>query len=90
MFLDDEEYRRLQAALTGRPDAGAVISGTGGLRKMRWASSGRGKRGGIRVYFWHQASARILLLLAYAKNERDDLSEAQKRALRHVIEMEYP
>ena len=91
MFLDDEEYRRLEAALTGRPDEGAVISGTGGLRKMQWASSGRGKRGGIRViYFWHQASARILLLLAYAKNERDDLSEAQKRALRHVIEMEYP
>ena len=91
MFLQDEEYRRLQASLTGRPDAGAVIPGTGGLRKVRWAGSGRGKRGGIRViYFWHQATARILLLLAYAKNERDDLSEAQKRALRHIIETEYP
>lgn len=91
ILLPDEEFRRLQATLTGRPDAGTVIPGTGGLRKMRWAGSGRGKRGGIRVvYFWHKAAARILLLLAYAKNERDDLSEAQKRALRHIIETEYP
>ncbi len=91
LFLEDDEYRRLQAALAGRPDAGAVIPGTGGLRKLRWAGSGRGKRGGIRViYFWHQRTARILLLLAYAKNERGDLTEAQKRALKRVIEMEYP
>ncbi len=91
ILLGDEEYRRLQAALAGRPDAGTVIQGTGGLRKVRWAGSGRGKRGGIRViYYWHQPTARILMLLTYAKNERDDLSEAQKRALRHIIETEYP
>ena len=91
MFLVDEEYRHLQAALAGRPDAGVVIPGTGGLRKLRWSGSGRGKRGGIRViYFWHQSTARLLLLMAYAKNERDDLSETQKRALRRIIETEYP
>lgn len=91
LLLGDEEYRRLQAALVGRPDAGILIQGTGGLRKARWAGSGHGKRGGIRViYYWHQPTARILLLLAYARNERDDLSEAQKRALRHIIETEYP
>jgi len=91
MLLKDEDYRHLQAMLAGRPEAGALIPGAGGLRKVRWAGSGRGKRGGLRViYFWHQATARILMLLAYAKNERDDLSEAQKRALKRVIETEYP
>ncbi len=90
-LLDDDQYRRLQVLLAGRPDMGDVIPGTGGLRKLRWAGSGRGKRGGTRViYFWHQRTARILMLLAYAKNERDDLTPAQKRALRHVIETEYP
>jgi hypothetical protein len=90
-FLEEEEYRRLQTVLAGHPDAGAIIPGTGGLRKLRWAGSGRGKRGGIRViYFWHRSTARILLLLAYAKNERDDLSETQKRNLRRIIESEYP
>lgn len=90
-LLDDDQYRRLQAVLAGLPDAGDVIPGTAGLRKLRWGGSGRGKRGGIRViYFWHQRTARILMLLAYAKNERDDLTPAQKRALRHVIETEYP
>lgn len=91
VFLRDEEYRHLQTVLAGRPDAGVVIPGTGGLRKLRWSGSGRGKRGGFRViYFWHQSTARILLLMAYAKNERDDLSETQKRALRRIIETEYP
>jgi mRNA-degrading endonuclease RelE of RelBE toxin-antitoxin system len=90
-LLDDDQYRRLQILLAGRPDEGDVIPGTGGLRKLRWSGSGRGKRGGIRViYFWHQRTARILMLLAYAKNERDDLTPSQKRALRHVIETEYP
>ena len=90
-LLGDDQYRRLQAVLAGLPGAGDVIPGTAGLRKLRWGGSGRGKRGGIRViYFWHQRTARILMLLAYAKNERDDLTPAQKRALRHVIETEYP
>jgi mRNA-degrading endonuclease RelE of RelBE toxin-antitoxin system len=90
-LLDDDQYRGLQALLAGRPDQGDVIPGTGGLRKLRWSGSGRGKRGGIRIiYFWHQRTARILMLLAYAKNERDDLTPSQKRALRHVIETEYP
>lgn len=90
-ILTDEEYRRLQALLAARPDAGSVMQGSGGLRKIRWAGSGRGKRGGLRViYFWHQLTARILMLLAYAKNERDDLTESQKRILRRIIETEFP
>lgn len=89
-LLSDEQYRELQVRLASRPTAGDVIPGTGGLRKVRWAGKGRGKRGGCRViYFWHMASHRLLTLFAFSKNERADLTEAQKKALRHIVETEY-
>lgn len=89
-LFSDEEYRSLQLELVERPTAGSVIPGTGGLRKLRWAASGRGKRGGARIiYFWHAASERIVMLLAYAKNESDDLNAAQRKILRKMIETEY-
>lgn len=49
-LLSDDEYRQLQSALVARPEAGAVIPGSGGLRKARWSAQGRGKRGGTRIY----------------------------------------
>jgi mRNA-degrading endonuclease RelE of RelBE toxin-antitoxin system len=89
-LLSDEEYRQVQLALVARPAAGAVIAGTGGLRKLRSGATGRGKRGGLRlIYYWHQRSGRLLLLLAYAKNERDDLTGEQKALLRAIVEKEY-
>jgi hypothetical protein len=50
-YLDDEGYSALQQTLALRPDAGKVIPGSGGLRKLRWAGSGRGKRGGLRIIY---------------------------------------
>lgn len=89
-LVSDETYRKLQLALVARPDAGAVIPGTGGLRKLRWAGSGRGKRGGARIiYFWHPGSQRLLMLFVFAKNERGDLSPSQRAALRKIVEAEY-
>lgn len=86
-LLDDDALRALQAALVERPDLGAVIPGGGGVRKVRWAGSGRGKRGGVRViYYWFASEAVIFCLLCYAKNERDDLSRAQLAALRALVE----
>jgi hypothetical protein len=71
--------------------AGAVIPGSGGLRKVRWSLAGTGKRGGLRViYYWAVAQDRILMLLIYSKNERDDLSAEQVRTLRRVVEAEFP
>jgi mRNA-degrading endonuclease RelE of RelBE toxin-antitoxin system len=91
VLLSDDSYRQLQIALAARPTAGDPIPGTGGLRKLRWSGSGRGKRGGIRViYFWHAPSDRVLMLFAFAKNERTDLTLEQKRLLRKVVEREYP
>ena len=88
-LLDDEDFRALQDALMQNPEAGAVIQGTGGLRKLRWFTSGRGKRGGVRViYFPLLSNHRVLLLLLYAKNEQDDLTAEQKRILRSVVQAE--
>jgi mRNA-degrading endonuclease RelE of RelBE toxin-antitoxin system len=90
-LLPDDTYRRLQEQLVADPEAGTKIAGTGGLRKLRWSQPGRGKRGGVRViYFWHPATERILMLFLFSKNEQDDLSMEQRRALRALIEMEYP
>ena len=90
-LLSDEHYRALQGHLLRRPSAGDIIPGTGGLRKLRWGSRGRGKRGGARViYFWHPPSNRLLMLFAFAKNERADLTAPQKKVLRQIVESEYP
>jgi mRNA-degrading endonuclease RelE of RelBE toxin-antitoxin system len=85
-YMDDEEYAEMQAYLSHRPDAGNVIRGTGGMRKLRWAGSGRGKRGGLRViYYWWVAKDRISMLLAYPKNEQDDLTADQLKQLKNQL-----
>jgi hypothetical protein len=90
-LLSDDQYRLLQASLINRPDGGPVIAGGGGLRKIRWNSAGHGKRGGLRViYYWAVAQDRILMLFIYAKNESADLTPAQVKMLRQIIEKEYP
>jgi hypothetical protein len=89
-LLADTEYQQLQLALIERPDLGPIIEGSGGLRKVRWARSGHGKRGGLRViYYWAASQNRLLMLLIYAKSERDDLSRDQLQILRKVVEAEY-
>lgn len=54
-YLSDEQYAELQMALMTNPEAGPVIAGTGGVRKLRWAAPGRGKRGGYRVIYTYAA-----------------------------------
>jgi mRNA-degrading endonuclease RelE of RelBE toxin-antitoxin system len=89
-LLDDDEYRLFQAALVKDPEAGSIIAGSGGLRKIRWRVSGRGKSGGVRVvYYWAVARDQLLLLMIYAKNEQDDLSPDQLKLLKKVVEEEY-
>lgn len=89
-LLTDDEYRELQTLLANYPASGAVIPGSGGLRKVQWRLAGRGKRGGVRViYCWAARQSKLLMLLAYPKNERDDLSAEQLRALRSLVEKEF-
>ena len=90
-LLSDDELNALQWVLMAKPDRGDLIRGSGGLRKIRWAGSGRGKRGGLRViYYWHVPGSTILFLLAYPKNEQDDLTPVQLKALKSLIQTEFP
>ncbi len=88
--LEEEEYRSLQSALILRPEQGAVISGSGGLRKLRWGVKGRGKRGGLRViYYWDKESESFYMLLVYPKNEQEDLTPVQLRVLGRLVREEF-
>jgi len=73
------------AYLSDRPEAGDVIPGAAGARKLRWAAKGKGKRGGARIiYLYVVIAARIYLLHCYAKNMKTDLTEDEKKELRQI------
>ena len=85
VLLSDVEYARLQEHLVRHPDAGDVITATGGLRKIRWTSAGRGKRGGSRVIYFHVvAQSQIRMLLIYRKGIKDELTPKEKAVLRKI------
>ena len=89
-LLTDDEYSQLQVALSAHPEVGSIIPQSGGLRKIRWSMSGRGKRGGVRaIYYWVVAQDQILMLFMYPKNEKDDLTQTQLKILREIVEKEY-
>ncbi len=89
-LIDDDEYRSLQIALMLRPEQGPVIRGTGGLRKVRWARPGGGKRGGLRIiYYWAPAETAFYMLYAYSKSEQGDLTAAQTRVLGALVREEF-
>lgn len=86
-LLSDEEYTEFQKYLASNPLAGDVIQSTGGLRKIRWAAGGKGKRGGVRIIYYHVTpDSQIRLLLIYKKGIQDDLTSDQKKILRHINE----
>jgi hypothetical protein len=89
-LLDDESYRGLQVALMLRAEQGPLIRRGGGLRKVRWARPGAGKRGGLRViYYWAAAETAFYMLYAYSKNEQGDLTPAQTRQLGQLVRKEF-
>lgn len=89
-LLTDDKYSQLQVALFTHPEMGATIPRSGGLRKVRWSMSGRGKRGGVRaIYYWVVAEDQILMLFMYPKNEKDDLTPQQLKVLREIVEKEF-
>ncbi|MEI6168820.1 MAG: hypothetical protein WCS52_16685 [bacterium] len=85
-LLPDDDYLGLQQALILNPGAGDIIRNSGGLRKVRWRTAARGKRGGIRViYYWLVGQNEIYMLLAYGKNQKDDLSARELTLLRGLV-----
>ena len=84
--LTDADLRRLQVELLADPKVGAVMQGTGGVRKMRFAFEHQGKSGGIRViYIDFEVYEKIYLLTAYTKNEKDNLSKEERNEIRKLI-----
>jgi hypothetical protein len=90
-YLNEDAYRELQACLSSNPEAGDLMPGTGGFRKMRWADArrGKGRRGGLRIIYYHFSSDhQIWLMTLYGKDEASDLTAQRKKALKVAIEEE--
>jgi mRNA-degrading endonuclease RelE of RelBE toxin-antitoxin system len=84
-LLTEDEFFKFQLHLTELPEAGDLIEGTGGLRKVRWATGNRGKSGGVRIIYYHlDSAAQIRLLLIYRKGIKDTLSASDKAVLRKI------
>jgi len=87
-LMDDDERAALVDHLAWHPTSGDLVPGTGGVRKLRWALQGRGKRGGARViYFFHGPGIPLFALTAYAKSARADLSQADRNAFRSLTKL---
>lgn len=85
-LLSEDARLEMEAAIAAAPDAAPVVPGTGGIRKLRWPGSSRGKRGGIRaVYFWNAGPEAVYMLTAYAKADQDDLRPADRKALTRLV-----
>lgn len=85
-ILSDDEYSEMQWVLAINPEAGPVIPGGGGIRKLRWKASGRGKRGGVRIiYYVYARDQKIYLLYPYRKSGQEDLTRDQLKKLKEYV-----
>jgi hypothetical protein len=85
-LMSDDERRDVLAYLAEHPRAGDLMEGTGGVRKLRWSRGGRGKSGGVRViYYFHSEAMPLYLLTLFAKNERSNLSKAERNELAELV-----
>jgi len=88
-YLDDDEYAKFQLHLNEHPEAGSIVPGSGGVRKLRWAVAGRGKRGGLRViYYLRSARGEIWMLTLYGKNVREDIPAHLLKQAKETIDDE--
>lgn len=86
-YLSDDEYGALQQALVANPESGDIIPGSGGVRKLRWSVTGRGKRGGIRViYYLRSRQGQVWMLTLYAKNVAENIPAHVLKKIREEID----
>ncbi len=83
--MTDSELDAFKEFIARNPEAGVRVRGTGGVRKVRWATGGKGKSGGARViYYYHSEEIPLFLLLAYAKSHKESLDATEKAELRRL------
>ncbi|MFA6013110.1 MAG: type II toxin-antitoxin system RelE/ParE family toxin [Desulfobacteraceae bacterium] len=82
----DDDYRLLQKELALNPKAGKVIKGTGGLRKIRWNTPGKGKSGGLRVIYYNLTESTILMVFAFRKNEAENITDEEAHTLKALTQ----
>ena len=88
-YLDDDEYARLQEYLNEYPEAGVVVPGSGGVRKLRWRGAGHGKRGGLRlIYYLRLTREEIWMLTIYGKNVRENIAAHLLKRIKEAIDYE--
>ena len=86
-LLSEAERRDVVEYLAAHPKAGDLLEGTGGVRKLRWGRGGQGKSGGVRViYYFHSEAIPLYLLTLFAKNERANLSKAERNELAGLVD----
>jgi hypothetical protein len=86
--LSDEQRQAFIDYIARKPEAGDLIQGTGGARKVRWARDGGGKSGGVRtIYYYHDEDVPLILLTVYPKNVKDNLTPSEKSAIKTAIEV---
>ena len=89
-LLSEEEYRELQNNIVESPSVGDIIKGSGGIRKLRFKGSGRGKRGGTRIiYYWATSEEKVFMLYAYLKEDADNLTKDQLVILKRLVISEF-
>ena len=87
-ILSTKERDELIYLLSSNPKAGSLMQGTGGVRKLRWASKGKGKSGGSRIiYFFHNESVPLFLLTVFGKGEKINLSKAERNELAKLVKV---
>jgi len=87
-LLSDAERMELIAWLAAHPQAGDIMQGTGGVRKLRWARGGQGKSAGVRViYYYHDADMPLYLLTLFAKGDKANLSHAERNELARLVKI---
>jgi len=88
-YLEDDEYAKLQNYLNEQPETGVIVPGSGGVRKLRWGSEGRGKRGGLRViYYLRSARGELWMLTIYGKNVSENIPARVLKQMRESIDDE--
>jgi hypothetical protein len=86
-YLSDDEYAALQLSIAANPEAGEIVRGSGGVRKLRWSGSGRGKCGGIRVIYYPRTTrGDVWMLTLYAKNEADSIPVHELKRIKEAID----